>query len=212
MMSFKIRSLLLAESFLQLAAAIDPNPCTWTPSQINPTDVPTPNPYVSSGLTNYYPVGDQKGLILDGKYHGGYVFGPTDYPESNSYALAVQECSQFCDNCATNGHGPCLSFNVFTVVEEDYNNCLPTFECRFSNRTYTAEDYYTDNGTPSFAWTTALPSCPLDVTFSPQLWNENGMDIWLASYARNTGLNGQSQFTQRLMNSLGWQDFVNRSL
>ena len=201
-------SILVVQFFLQPATAVDPNPCTWSAAQITPTDIPTQSPYVSTGKTNYYPVGDQKGLILDGKNHSGWVFGPGPYPSSNSYTDAVQKCSQFCDDFATNGHGSCQSFNVFTVVEDDCNNCVPTYECRFNNDTYNKKDYYTYNGPPSFVWTMASPSCPLNVTFSPQLWNNNSMDQWLASYARNTGLYGQSQFTQKLMYSLGWNNYV----
>lgn len=185
--------------------------CTFSGSQIVPTNVPTASPYVSTHGINYYPMGSQNGMILVGSTHPGWVFGPGQFPQSNSFELAAQECSDFCDTSAANGHGQCLSFNVFTVYEGDYNNCIPTFECRFSSSVYNTSDYYTDNGTPSYVWSLKspeMPSCPLDVPYSPALWVSTGMDDWLVSFTRaNDIYSTTSEFMEKLMSLLKWDPY-----
>ncbi|MCJ1434385.1 hypothetical protein MMC27_003753 [Xylographa pallens] len=182
--------------------------CTYTPEQTVPTDIPTASPYVSQAGWNYYPMGSQNGMILSGSYDGLWVQGPATFPESNSFSLAVEQCSAACDSDLA-----CLSFNVLTANEGDFNNCLPTFECRFSSSVYKPSDYTLDNGLPSYVWSlqaTDAPNCALtsDSQISPETWTNLGMDQYLNSVARINGIYGEtSNFAMDLMSALGYVGF-----
>lgn len=142
-----------------------------------------------------------------------YISGPGYYPASNSFAAAASECSDFCDIFDKLGHGPCLSFNVLTVYEGDFNNCLPTFECRFNAKIYDPADYTLDNGLPSYVWTlkdpNAQPTCDLSKPYSPSNWVISGIDDWLQSYSRQNGYTTLTTgFMSSLMGSLKWSGYV----
>ncbi|KAL8822809.1 MAG: hypothetical protein Q9191_006462 [Dirinaria sp. TL-2023a] len=186
------------------------NPCTWNPSQITPTDIPSASPYLSTADWHYFPMGSQNGNILASTYGSLWASGPSQYPDSNSYANAVSSCSSICDTDLA-----CLSFNVITIVEEDFNNCVPTYECRFSNKMYDPEDYFTDNGTPSYVWSLQRPNPP-DCNFtrtstsweSPAVWKNLGMDNYINHVARTTGIIGEtSDYLVDLMSELGWRGY-----
>lgn len=183
--------------------------CTYLSSQISPIDIPQQSPFVSQGGYAYYPRGSQDGKILAGTYRSLYANGPSQYPQSNSYKLAVTQCAGVCDSDLT-----CLSFNVITVVEDDFNNCVPTWECRFSSQVYNRSDYWVDNGTPSYVWTLSQydpPDCSVDssVFASPLLWNNRGLDPYLNDVARVNGILGDTKkFLERLMNYLGINSYT----
>lgn len=68
------------------------------------------------------------GHILLGTNYSGVVF-KLNGNFANSWTYCSDKCLDYCDS------HDCLSFNIFTFQEEDYENCQPTCECR-SNAAY----------------------------------------------------------------------------
>lgn len=177
--------------------------CFYSGNQLVPTDVPT-DP-VQGTFSTYKPMGNQNGKALASSDGSSWYGPPSTFPQSNSFADAVTYCAKACD-----ADPACLSFNVFTVSESDYNNCLPTAECRFSYELYDPKDYTLDVGLTSYAWSVAPPTAP-DCSFSsnaqmtPDAWVAAGMDSYLQAYAKLARLDGdQSDFLVKMMNEFGW--------
>ena len=160
--------------------------------------------------SRYYPEGSQNGKVLRGSFANLYFQGSSDYPNSNSYRTAVGMCMFKCDlNLA------CRSFNVITIVKEDFNNCIPTFICRFSSRPYDPRDYFDENDrNPSYVWSIREPPAPNCTTnkgeyASPLLWQNRGLDDYLSNLARNAGLGtSSSDFALGLMSELGVNSYA----
>ena len=158
---------------------------------------------MSSASWQYWPAGSQNGHILAGSFAGIEIGGPSHYPESNSYSRALSQCANQCD-----ANLSCLSFNVFTVVEDDFNDCVPTFRCRFSNELYNPMNYIVDIRAPSYAWTLEKPDPPNCHPYSrerasPVLWQNRGLDQFLRNLTRTAGLWDQtSDFALDLMDNL----------
>ncbi|MCJ1283597.1 hypothetical protein MMC26_002928 [Xylographa opegraphella] len=124
---------------------------------------------------------------------------------SNDYGVAVAQCSVICDEWLA-----CLSFNVYTEIAADFNDCTPTYQCRFSNNTFNASDYTARIvGGASYAW--SLEAIQPEFNFasssllSPAAWVNLGIDQYLKQVARIQGIYEEtSDFTLDLLNVLGY--------
>jgi hypothetical protein len=58
-----------------------------------------------------------------------------------------------------------------------------------------------------------MPTCDVNVDYSPAVWTTAGMDDFLMSYARTQNIyQTSSGFMAKLMNLLNWKDYVSFSL